>query len=98
MPHYEYFCCDHDSNELLLDDVFKIEEINDVLPSALLDHLSIEVNEIPKLNPDYTLPELEGKYTNWKGDYYSLYNNESKEIVSEVYKSDISNFNYKFGK
>jgi len=98
LPHYEYFCCDHDDPEkCLVDDVFKIEEIDEVLAPALKEHLNIEIKSVPDLNPDMGITDLTSRYFNWKGDYYSLYNEESQNIVAQVYCSDIDNFNYKFG-
>ncbi len=97
LPHYDYFCCDHNNGELLLDDVFKIEEINEKLPPMLSRRMGIEIDKVPRLNPDYGIPHQSTTYANWKGDYYSLYDEESRDIVSMVYKSDIENFNYKFG-
>ena len=98
LPNYDYFCCDHNSKELLLDDVFKLEEIDEVLPTALKEHLDIDVEKIPKMYPDFSHKHIGNtKYTNWRGDYYSLYNQESKDIISQVYESDIEKFNYSFG-
>tara|TARA_Y100000310_G_scaffold345513_1_gene465835 strand:+ start:6785 stop:7348 length:564 start_codon:yes stop_codon:yes gene_type:complete len=99
LPSYEYFCCDHsDPSKCLLDDVFKIEDISETLPEALLEKAGIEIDEVPKLDPNYKKDEdPTSMYSSWKGDYYSLYNSESIEIVKQIYQSDITKFNYAFG-
>jgi hypothetical protein len=96
LPAYEYFCCDHDSKELLLDDVFKIEEIDQVLLPVLLDKCGLKADFVPHLQPDLKSPD-ESKHINWNGDPYSLYNNKSREIMELIYEKDIELFNYKFG-
>lgn len=98
LPHYEYFCCDHDNpSNCLVDDVFKIEDINDTLPAALSEHLDININKVPHLGPDMELDKFNSRYTQWEGDYYSLYDEESKNTIAQVYESDINNFHYEFG-
>jgi hypothetical protein len=99
LPHYEFFCCDWDTKELLLDDVFKLEDIDNTFVPKFKEKTGIEFPTdvaIPDLLPDWK-PEKSSAYTKYKGNYYDLYNEESINIVEEVYKSDIENFDYKFG-
>jgi hypothetical protein len=96
LPNYSYFCCDHEKEDLLLDDVFKVEDINETLPKALSEKAEIDISKIPYLKADYKDPDS-SSFPNWKGDYFSLYNEESTQIISQIYKSDIEKFNYKFG-
>ena len=95
LPTYDYFC--KENQELLLDDVFKIEDINETLPEALIKNTDIKIDNVPRLNPDYGVPHVSTSHMNWKGDYYSLYNNKSIDIIKQVYRSDIEKFSYKFG-
>jgi hypothetical protein len=97
LPSYNYFCCDHSSGELLLDKVFKIEEINEVLPSALLENCGLEIESIPHLNPDYKKSGATSRHMSWNGDYYQLYNKKSISIIEDLYSSDLETFNYEFG-
>lgn len=69
---------------LMIDKVYKLEQIS----SALKDLNS-------KLGLDISLPH-ENKTSNRKPDYRLYYNNETKNIISDVYHRDIQLFGYSF--
>jgi hypothetical protein len=89
-PTYEWFCCDRETKEKLVTDVFKLEEINEVFPSRFKEKTGIDV-----LTPlRKVAPALGIRYN---GNPYDLYNQNSIDLINEVYKSDIETFNYEFG-
>ena len=89
-PAYKSFCCDPDTDEQLLTDVFKLEEIDDVFQSKFKEKTGISL-PTPLSNSSVS------KGVRFNGDPYELYNQKSIDLINEVYKSDIETFNYAFG-
>lgn len=77
-----YWICD-ENNNIMINNIFKIE----FLQKNLLKHpiLNTFSEKLKKLNPS-------PRKKNYK-DYYSL---ETKNIIAEIYKTDVENFNYDF--
>ena len=97
LPTYEYFCTDWSTGEQIVDDVFKIEEINESFQDTFWEKTGINViNPLPKLNPDYK-PPSHSVFDSFKGNHYELYNENSKQLISDWYSTDIEKFNYEFG-
>jgi len=98
LPNYEWFCKDHNTGELLLNDVFKIEEIDQDFPDKFKETTGITLpSPIPNILPDKKTKEDGSRYIKYKGNPYELYNDNSIDIVKEVYKTDLELFNYEFG-
>lgn len=72
-----------DNGELLVNDVFKLENLNTEMPQ-LSSSLGIDTEVLPHHNKS-----VRKAYE----DYYSI---ETKERVAEMYKEDIKYFNYQF--
>ena len=90
-------CCDPDTKECLVDDVFKAEEINDVFPVKFEEKTGIKIDTpLPRIMPDRNT-ENNSAYMRYKGNYYDLYNDESIELVRTIYSADLEEFNYEFG-
>ena len=97
LPDYNYFCTDWDTGEDIVDDVFKLEEIDNSFQDKFKERIGLNViKPLPKLNADF-LPANKSDIDNYKGDPYDLYNENSKQLVSEWYAADIEKFNYEFG-
>ena len=98
LPSYEFFCCDWDTKEQLVDDVFKLEEIDDVFFSSLKRETDIEfpMQKLPDLMADVKTERYTDNFK-FKGNHYDLYNEETEALIAEVYKSDIEKFGYVFG-
>ncbi len=95
LTNYLDFCCD-ENDVCLLNDVLKIEE-----PQIIMDKVK-EKALIDILIPDLTAANLSERdsrveHINWEGDPYSLYNQESRNLVEQMYQKDIELFNYTFG-
>lgn len=71
-------------NKLSLDYLGKVETIEEDI-NSICNLIGAPYIKIKKLNKSK------------RGLYADYYNNESKEIVSNVYEKDIAYFNYKFG-
>ena len=98
LPSYEFFCCDWDTKERIVDDVFKLEEIDDVFIETFKAKTGVELpfDKLPDLMADFK-PADRSKFNKFKGNPYDLYNQETEALIAEVYKSDIEEFNYQFG-
>lgn len=71
-----------DNGELIVDYIGRFENLN-------LDVKTI----FSRLNIEASLPHLNKGN---RGEYYSFYDNEAKEMVETLYSDDISYFNYSF--
>jgi hypothetical protein len=80
-PQYQWIC---DSNgEIIVDYIGKFENIQrDIF--NLTSKVGIQMPELPHLNKSKHL------------HYETYYDNETREIIGEVYKKDIDFFNYEF--
>ena len=97
LSNYRHMCCDPDTKECLVDDVFKAEEINDVFPVKFEEKTGIKIDTpLPRIMPDRNT-ENNSAYMRYKGNYYDLYNDESIELVKAIYSADLEEFNYQFG-
>ncbi len=99
LPNYKFFCCDWDTGEQIVDDVFKIEEINNgEFHSKFQEKTKIILpNPLPRILPDFK-PANETTYnTSFKGDPYALYNDNSINIIEDYFKVELEKFNYEFG-
>jgi len=96
LPDYNYFCTDWNTEEDILNDVFKLEEIDETFQDKFKESVGFDVvRPLPKLNVDYKAGD-ESDFQFYKGDYCDLYNESSKALVAEWYASDIEKFNYTF--
>jgi|10_taG_2_1085330.scaffolds.fasta_scaffold00250_15 hypothetical protein len=97
LPSYDFFFKDWDTGAELMDDVFKLEDLDATLPPRLEEKTGLKLETpLPNYMPDFKL-EAQSKHVKFKGDPYDLYNESSKQFVSEFYKSDIEKFDYSFG-
>jgi len=97
LPTYEYFCTDWKTGEQIVDDIFKIEEINETFQDKFKEKTGLTVaNPLPRLNPDYK-SAAQSEFDNFKGNHYDLYNESSKQLAKDWYSTDIEKFNYQFG-
>ena len=78
-----WWICDNDKN-LKVDHVIKMESI-DLDLNILFENLEIPNIELKKINPSPI-----------NGTYQSYYNEQTKQIVGQLYKDDIDLFDYKF--
>lgn len=80
-PQYWYVC--DDSGQIIVDYIGKLEKLN-------------EVSEVvsKKLGRELIIPEL--NKSDRKTDYRSYFDEETKEIVAELYRKDIQLFGYDF--
>ncbi|MFG0773282.1 sulfotransferase family 2 domain-containing protein [Vibrio plantisponsor] len=72
-----------ENGELLVDDVFKLENINDDA-SIMSSRIGLNFSEIPHDNKGSRKP------------YQDYYTEETKEMVYDIYKDDILYLNYNF--
>jgi len=75
-----------DSNgKLLVDDIFKVENLNDDI-NIIFEKIgiSVEIDSVPIINTINHKP------------YREYYNKETKNIITEYYKTEIEEFNYDF--
>ena len=97
LPPYQWFCCDPATNELLLDDVFKIENIDETFPVKFKERTGLEIaTPMARIMPDKKL-ERGTRHLRYNGDPYQLYNDNSISLINEGYKQDLETFNYEFG-
>lgn len=80
-PQWRFIC--DDRGEVIVDHVGKVENL-------MADLAVVE----KRLGTDIRLADL--NRTSRKGDYRSYYDDESREIVSQVYRRDIEMFGYRF--
>lgn len=98
LPPYSFFYTDWDTGELLVDDVFKIETIDENFQSTIKEKLDIDLpSPLPRLLPNFTKKEEESYNVRFKGDPYELYNDNSIAYIEDHFSSDIEAFNYEFG-
>jgi|LULG01.1.fsa_nt_gb hypothetical protein len=96
-PNYETSFTNWETGELLLDDIFKLEDIDTLLPSKLKENTGIDLpSPLPNVMPDFKAP-TRSRHVKFKGNPYDLYNDESRKIAEEIYATDIEKFNYQFG-
>ena len=92
LPNYDWFCLDHNTKECLVDKVIKVENIESEFPEFMKEQFDVDIPNLPKL--DYNMQQANKDPI---VDPYSLYNKKGREIIEQVYESDISLFNYEFG-
>ena len=80
-PQWRFIC--DDRGEVIVDHVGKVENL-------MADLAVVE----KRLGTDIRLDDL--NRTSRRGDYRSYYDDESREIVSQVYRRDIEMFGYRF--
>ena len=96
-PNYEAQFTNWETGEDLLDDIFKLEEIDTDFPEKLKEHTDIELpSPLPNIMPDFRRP-TRSKHIKFKGNPYDLFNDNSQKIVEEIYSTDLEKFNYQFG-
>ena len=91
--NYEEFYC-NENGVCLLDDIFKIEEIYNTFPDKFKEKTGVDILEDLKFR---NIIDQLNTYSDWSGDPYSLFNTKSKELIEQIYKTDLQLFNYKFG-
>jgi hypothetical protein len=97
LPNHDYFFTDWDSGELLVNDIFKVEDINEIFPKKFKEATGIELKTpLPNVMPDFQVAE-QSRYVKFKGNPYELYNDDSRQYVEERFASDIDKFDYSFG-
>ena len=106
LPNYEWFCTDWTTDtegnrlvgEDLLDDVFKLEELDLTFAPTFKEKMGIELpSPLPDVLPDLKTEDERSKNLKFKGNPYDLYNQSSIEMVEETYKLELEKFDYKFG-
>lgn len=97
LPSHDYFFTDWDSGELLVNDIFKVEDINESFPEKFKEATDIEIKTpLPNVMPDFQVAE-QSRYVKFKGNPYELYNDESQQYIEDRFASDIEKFDYDFG-
>tara|TARA_Y100000310_G_scaffold328074_1_gene395554 strand:+ start:398 stop:1111 length:714 start_codon:yes stop_codon:yes gene_type:complete len=98
LPNYNWFCTDWETGEDLLDDTFKLEEIDSVFGPRFKEKTGIETpSPMPNILPDLRTEEERSSHIKFKGNPYDLYNENSIKMIEEAYELDLEKFNYKFG-
>ena len=75
-----------------MDNVIKVENIESEFPAFMKEQFDIDIPSLPKLDFNMQRANKDSVV-----DSYSLYNKKGREIIEQVYESDISLFNYEFG-
>ncbi len=92
LPNYEWLCLNHQTQESLVDKVIKVEDIETEFPIFMKNQFDITIESVPRLDIG-----MQPKESHETVDPFGLYNNKAKQIVEQVYESDLSLFNYEFG-
>lgn len=81
VPQHEFIC--GWGNDLIVDNIIKLEKLNDGWPDVA-DKLCLPALKLPREN------------ISSKNDYRNYYDNESVDVVSELYKKDIDLLEYSY--
>tara|TARA_Y100000004_G_scaffold123072_1_gene138358 strand:+ start:21 stop:755 length:735 start_codon:yes stop_codon:yes gene_type:complete len=104
LPHYEYMYLDWETGEDLAQDVFKLEELNQVFPEKFKEQTGVDIPIVHNLRPKeengrkgVQFNEDGPNNVKFTGNPYDLYNDNSINYVEQNFATDLSKFNYEFG-